>query len=108
MFLSACDGGADNGVASKSIEGEVSSALDNLSDALARAGSAIGNILKLTLLLSDAGDYPKLQSALLAYYREHAPQLVATPPASTVMEVGAIVPGGARFQIDAVAVKAGP
>ena len=57
------------------------------------------------LMLTDVGDYPKLQDALLAYYREHAPQLVDAPPASTFMAVGAIVPSGARFQIDAVAVS---
>ena len=104
VFLSACDGDADKGSAPKSIEREVSSALDNLNDALARAGSAISKILKVTLMLSDVDDYPKMQSALLAFYREHAPQMVETPPASTFMEVAAI-PSGAGFQIDAVAVN---
>lgn len=92
VFLSACVGN------------DVSSALDNLGDGLARAGSAVGKLLKITLMLTDAGDYPSMQSALLAFYREHAPHLVETPPASTFMEVAAIVPTGARFQIDAVAV----
>jgi hypothetical protein len=44
-----------------------------------------------------------MQSALVAYYREHAPQLVAAP-ASTFVGVRAIGSGGARFQVDAVAV----
>jgi hypothetical protein len=56
-------------------------------------------------MLSNVGDYPMMKSALLAFYREHAPQLVETPPATTFMEVAAIVPSSARFQIDAVAVK---
>ena len=56
-------------------------------------------------MLSDVDDYPKMQSAVLAYYREHAPHMVETPPASTFTEVAAIVPSGARFQIDAVAVN---
>jgi hypothetical protein len=46
-----------------------------------------------------------MQSALVAYYREHARQLATTPPASTFMEVGAAGTGGARFQVDAVAVS---
>jgi 2-iminobutanoate/2-iminopropanoate deaminase len=104
VFLSACNGSADEGSAPKSIEREVSIALDNLGDALARAGSAISEILKITLMLSNVDDYPKMESALFAFYREHAPQLVETPPATTFMEVAAIVPSGARFQIDAVAV----
>ena len=86
------------------IEREVSTALDNLRDALARAGSAMSRIVKITLLLRDADDYPNMQSALLSYYREHAPHLVDTPPATTFMQVPAIVPSGARFQVDAVAV----
>jgi len=45
-----------------------------------------------------------VQSALAAYYREHAPHLVAAPPAFTFMGVCATGPGGARFQVDAVAV----
>ena len=95
----------DKGSAPTSIEQEVSTALDNLGAALARADSAVGKILKITLMLSDVDDYPEMQNALLAFYREHAPHMVETPPASTFMEVAAIVPGGARFQIDVVAVE---
>jgi len=105
VFLSACDGGADKGSAPESIEREVSTALDNLGDALARAGSAISKIVKTTLMLTDVDDYPKMQSALLAFYREHAPEMVETPPATTFMEVAAIAPSSPRFQIDVVAVN---
>jgi enamine deaminase RidA (YjgF/YER057c/UK114 family) len=104
VFLSACDGGAGEGRAVSSIGQEVSAALDSLRAALTRAGSGFGQIVKLTLLLRDAADYPEMQSALLASYGEHAPHLVETPPATTFMQVPAIVPGGARFQVDAVAV----
>jgi len=104
VFLSACEGVPDGGSASASIEHEVATALDNLGDALARAGSAFSKIVKITLMLSGVDEYARMQSALVAYYREHAPQLVATPPASTFMRVGAMGPGGARFQVDAVAV----
>jgi 2-iminobutanoate/2-iminopropanoate deaminase len=104
VFLSACDGGPDGGSASTSIEHEVTTALDNLGDALARAGSAFSKIVKLTLMLTDVDEYARMQSALVSYYREHAPHLVATLPASTFMGVGATGPGDARFQVDAVAV----
>jgi enamine deaminase RidA (YjgF/YER057c/UK114 family) len=99
VFVSACDGGSP----STSIEREVTTALDNLGDALARAGSAFGKIIRLTLMLSDVGEYARMQGALAAYYREHAPHLVAAPPAFTFMGVCATGPGGARFQVDAVA-----
>jgi enamine deaminase RidA (YjgF/YER057c/UK114 family) len=101
VFVSACEGNADGG----SIEREVTTALDNLGAALARADSAFGKIVKLTLMLSDAGEYAGMQSALTAYYHDQAPQLVATPPAVTFAGVGAIGSGGARFQVDAVAVS---
>jgi len=104
VFLSACDGRPYGGPAPSPIEREVTTALDNLGAALARAGSAFGKIVKITLMLSDVDEYARMQSALAAYYREHAPQLVATPPASTFMGVSATAPGGARFQVDAVAV----
>ena len=103
VFLSACDG-ADEGSATTPIEREVATALDNVRDALARAGSAIGRIVKITLLLRDVADYPSMQSALLAYYREHAPHLVEAPPATTFTQVTVIAPGDARFQVDVVAV----
>jgi enamine deaminase RidA (YjgF/YER057c/UK114 family) len=104
VFLSACDAGDGDGSAAAPIEREVSTALDNLRDALARAGSALSRLVKVTLLLREAEDYPRMQSALEAYYREHAPRLVEAPPATTFLQVPAIVPAGARFQVDAVAV----
>ena len=100
VFVSACDGGSP----SASIEREVTTALDNLDDALARAGSAFSKIVRITLMLTDVEEYEGMQSALVAYYREHAPQLVAAPPAATFVGVSATAPGGARFQVDAVAV----
>ncbi len=105
VFLSACDGGAGDSSAARPIGREVSTALDNLRDALARAGSAIAKIVKITLTLRDVDDYPRMRSALLAYYHEHAPRLVETPPATTFMQVPAIVPAAARFQVDVVAVS---
>src|SRR5262245_51026587 len=104
VCLSAGGGASDGGAASMSIEHEVTAALDNLGDALARAGSAFSKIVKLTLMLTEADEYARMQSALATYYREHAPQLVATPPATTFMGVGAKAPDDARFQVDAVAV----
>ena len=96
VFVSACEGGS----APTSFEHEVTTALDNLRDALARAGSAFGKIVKLTFMLADVDEYAGMQSALAAYFREHARQPVAT----TFVGVGAIAPGGGRFQVDAVAV----
>jgi enamine deaminase RidA (YjgF/YER057c/UK114 family) len=104
VFLSACDGGADEGSAPTPIEREVEAALEHVRGVLTRAGSSIGKIVKITLLLRDVDDHPEMESALLAYYRGRAPHLVDAPPATTFMQVPAIAGSGARFQVDAVAV----
>jgi enamine deaminase RidA (YjgF/YER057c/UK114 family) len=101
--VSSCDGGA--GSSSGPVEGEISAALDSLAARLERAGTAVGRIAKLTLLLGDVRDYGTMQGALDAFYREHAPHLIETPPATTFAAVAALVPDGARFQVDAVAVR---
>jgi enamine deaminase RidA (YjgF/YER057c/UK114 family) len=91
VFLSACEGNPDGSIAR-----EAATALDRLGDALARAGSSFGKVVKITLMLSDADDYAEMQSTLDAYLE---PQQAAR----TFLGVRAI-PGGARFQVDAVAV----
>ncbi|HEY7604364.1 MAG TPA: RidA family protein [Gaiellaceae bacterium] len=104
VFASACDGSGE-GSAGASIEREIAAALDNLGDALERAGSAISRIVRLTLLLHDSDDYALLLNALDAHFAEHAPNLVETPPAMTFMQVPTTVPPGVRFQLDAIAVS---
>jgi enamine deaminase RidA (YjgF/YER057c/UK114 family) len=99
VFLSAVHGAA--GVSP--IESELAAALGEVGEALARAGSDVNRMLKVTLALRDADAYPSAQSALAAYYRAHAPRLVEAPPAVTFMQVPAIVPNGARLQLDVVA-----
>jgi enamine deaminase RidA (YjgF/YER057c/UK114 family) len=100
VFLSAVHGAADG----SPIESELAAALDEVGDALARAGSDVSRMLKVTLALRDADAYPKVQSALDAYYLAQAPQLVEAPPATTFMQVPAIVPSGARLQLDVIAI----
>jgi enamine deaminase RidA (YjgF/YER057c/UK114 family) len=100
VFLSACSG---DGSGEMPVEAELSMALDTVADALARAGSGVDRILKITLALCEAGDHSQVRSALAAYVHERAPRPVEAPPATTLMEVAAIVPGGARIQVDVVA-----
>ena len=45
----------------------------------------------------------ELQMKMRGYYRDHAPSLVETPPATTFAQLPAIVPTAARLQLDAVA-----
>ena len=98
VFPSVCAGRGDT------VERQVSSALGELHGALARAGSTLERVVKITLLLTDATEREAMHDALLAYWDEHAPGLFERPPATTFAQVRATAPAGARFLIDAVAV----
>jgi 2-iminobutanoate/2-iminopropanoate deaminase len=98
LFLSGCSG-------SGTIEQQVVAALDKVKAAMARGGSSMDKIVKTTLMLRSFDDYGAMRATELAYYRQHAPQLVTRPAASTFMQVPAIGDDThARFQIDAIGV----
>jgi enamine deaminase RidA (YjgF/YER057c/UK114 family) len=99
VFLSGCDGSGG----SRPIEQQVVAALDKLRAALQSAGTSLGKLVKTTLLLRDLRDYEPMRATELAYYRLHAPELIAHPPASTFTQVPMIGDDpDARFQIDAI------
>ncbi len=103
IFLSGCDAFA--AAEARSIAPQVVAALDKIKAAMERAGSSMNNVVKTTLMLRDLDDYPAMRATELAYYRQHAPRLVAHPPACTFMQVPAIGDDpSARFQIDAIGV----
>jgi 2-iminobutanoate/2-iminopropanoate deaminase len=105
LFVSGCSDSSGGQAAPASIERQVIAALDQVKHAMERAGSSLNKVVKTTLMLRDLDDYPAMLATELGYYRKHAPPLVASPPASTFMQVAAI--GGdpnARFQIDAIGV----
>jgi len=98
LFPSGCAGTGDT------VERQVSSALGELRGVLARAGSTLESVVKITLLLTDSTEREEMHRALLAYYGKHARGLLERPPATTFAQVRAIEPAGARFLVDAVAV----
>ena len=105
LFLSGCGSAANGENASRSIEQQTTAALDKLRAATEGAGSSLDKVIKTTLMLRDLGDYSAMRATELAYYRQHAPPLVVSPPASTFMQVPAIGDDPhARFQIDAIGV----
>ena len=93
LFVSGCTGSS------------VGEALDKVGAAIARAGGSMNEIVKTTLMARDVDDHAALRAAELAWYRQHAPELVAHPPASTFMQVPAIGDDAtARVQVDAIGV----
>lgn len=64
---------------------------------LAAEGLDFGNVIKITHYLTDLGDF-------VAYSRVRAYFLANEPPASTVVQVGQLLPGPAtRLEVDVVA-----
>ena len=105
LFLSGCDGSAGEKIVSRSIEQQIVAAFDKVRAAMDGAGSSMSKIVKTTLMLRRLEDYAAMRSTELAYYRQHAPHLVAHPPACTFMQVPAIGNDpDVLFQIDAIGV----
>jgi 2-iminobutanoate/2-iminopropanoate deaminase len=50
----------------------------------------MANIVKTFFLITDLGDYARVRKTETEYYEKHAPQLVTTPPAATLMVVPAL------------------
>jgi 2-iminobutanoate/2-iminopropanoate deaminase len=76
--------------------GQLEQVFKNLSAALEAAGSSTEHILKATVFLADMADYNTMNEI----YRK---QFKGDPPARTTVQVAAL-PGGARIEIEAVAV----
>lgn len=70
----------------------------NLSLALAAAGAAPSDVIKLTFYLRDLDDLPAVRDARDEFLGD------ATPPASSVIRVAGLVVPETRLEIDALAV----
>ncbi|MEO8465505.1 MAG: RidA family protein [Gammaproteobacteria bacterium] len=105
LFLSGCDGSAGAASAPRLVDQQIVAAFDKLRLAMERAGSSMTKLIKTTVMLRNRDDYATMRAIELAYYRQHAPQLLVTPPASTFMQVPAIGDDpDTQFQIDAIGV----
>ena len=78
------------------IEAETRRVLQNLSAVLEQAGTSIQNVVKTTVFLTDIDEF----KAMNAIYAEFFP---SNPPARSTVQV-ARLPGGARVEIEAIAI----
>ena len=69
---------------------------ENMAEVLAAAGCTFADVVKVTVFLTDVDDRP-----LVNPVREEV--FGATRPASTLVEVSALVIPGARIEVDAIA-----
>jgi len=71
--------------------------LDNISRALAAAGSELSQVVKMTVFLADMADFTDMNAVYKSFFPQH-------PPARSCVAVKAI-PGGFPLEMEAVAIK---
>ncbi|MGZ4482267.1 MAG: Rid family detoxifying hydrolase [Gaiellales bacterium] len=77
------------------IEAETHRALTNLAAVLDGAGSGIDRVVKTTVFLTDLGDFAAMNGVYATYFTQ-------LPPARSTVQVAGL-PGGARVEIEAIA-----
>ena len=77
------------------IEAQARRVFDNMRAVLAAAGGSLDDIVKLSILLADLGDFAKVNEIMAANFRQPF-------PARSTYQVAAL-PRGARIEVEAVA-----
>ncbi len=76
------------------IEAQIRQVLDNLSAICLAAGGSLDNIVKLSVFLTDMGDFPQVNAIMEQYF-------TAPYPARAAIGVAAL-PRGAEVEMDAI------
>ena len=77
------------------IAAQVRRVLENLKGILQAGGSGLDRVLRITVYLSDLGEFPQMNEVYREYFADR-------PPARSTIGVAAL-PRGARVEIDAIA-----
>jgi enamine deaminase RidA (YjgF/YER057c/UK114 family) len=85
------------------VEDQVELALEGARRELETAGSTLNNVVKTFFLLTDLTDYAAVRKTETEYYERHAPLLVTTPPAATLMVVPSLGDPELRVQYEVIA-----
>ena len=76
------------------IEAQITRVFDNLSAVCTAAGGSLDDIVKLTIFLTDMGDFPQVNTIMGQYFSEPY-------PARAAVEVSAL-PKGVSVEMDAI------
>ncbi|HEY5776598.1 MAG TPA: RidA family protein [Xanthomonadales bacterium] len=76
------------------IEAQIARVFDNLSAVCAAAGGSLDDIVKLTVFLTDMGDFPQVNAIMGQYF-------TAPYPARAAVQVAAL-PKGVNVEMDAI------
>jgi 2-iminobutanoate/2-iminopropanoate deaminase len=72
----------------------------NIGSVLAAAGAGPGDVVKVTIFLTDVDDRPKINPVRQEFFGE-------TRPASTLVEISRLAIPGAKIEVEAVAILQG-
>jgi 2-iminobutanoate/2-iminopropanoate deaminase len=77
------------------VAAEAKQALENITTLIKAGGSSLDKVVKTTLFLKDIGDFSTVNEIYAQFF-------TSEPPARSTVQVSAL-PGGASFEIEAVA-----
>jgi reactive intermediate/imine deaminase len=97
VFVSGTVGMADDGSVPEDVAEQFDIAVANMDACLRAAGSGADKVVKVTVFLTDVNDRRKINPARVRYFGENR-------PASTLVEVSALVLPSLKVEIEAVAV----
>lgn len=89
---------ADGTMVDGDIEVQTDQVLSNLKNLLEAAGSSLDNVVKMTVFMTDLGDFQRMNAVYATFFG-------SAPPARSAVEVAAL-PLGAAIEMEAVAVVA--
>lgn len=99
IWLSGMTGRTAEGEIPEDVVDQFRVALANMDQALRAAGGVPENIVKVTVYLTEISDRPKINPQRIEYFGEHL-------PASTLVEVSALIDPRLKVEIEAIAVVA--
>ncbi|MBM3517967.1 MAG: RidA family protein [Alphaproteobacteria bacterium] len=100
IWVSGCVGARGDGTIPDNVVDQFRVALDNLDASLRAAGGRPEHVVKVTLFLTNVAERPLINPLREKYFGEHR-------PASTLVQVAALVDPCMRVEIEAEAVVAG-
>lgn len=97
IWVSGCVGITADGRIPDDVVDQFKLAMDNLDASLRAAGGMPSNIVKVTVFLTDIADRPRINPTRQDYFGPHR-------PASTLVQVSALVDPAMKVEIEAEAV----
>ncbi|MCC8142389.1 MAG: RidA family protein [Lachnospiraceae bacterium] len=80
----------NGGCVTNTMETQMWDALLKMKQVLEDAGSCLENVFKTFIMLKDIKDYPVMRATELKFYQQYAPELVESPPGSTILQAGCL------------------